>query len=259
VEIRGHLARQQRDRSQAQEVRGVALMAAAGPLAIAEEERVLRLRAGAVGPTLRVTAEAPESVGAAGRTSVNAAEPRGEPDRLAVRAPAAPPVLRAKRVSEELVAHDEEGVDAQVAAIEGGVGERGVLDQLTGVVRVEDAVEVLAAAEIDRLAELLEQDQIVGHRGVIRGDARDPGGRHVAGRVPRGRCDRADHEHEPREKTSAGRGPPLPREAKTWASRPLHDDPMLPDERASAPARFAYAPLPRARCGRPWQVVVHLG
>ena len=99
-------------------MRRVALIGAAGALAVAAEEGVLRLRAGAVGPALRVTAEAAEGVGTAGQPALDASQLRRVADRLAIRAAAAPAVLRTEQIAEQLVADDEERVDAQAAAVE---------------------------------------------------------------------------------------------------------------------------------------------
>ena len=52
------------------------------------------------------------------------------------------------------------------------LGERGVLDQLARVARVEHAVEVLAATEVDGLLELLEEQDVVGDRRLVGGEAR---------------------------------------------------------------------------------------
>ena len=97
VQLGAHLARQAGDRTEAEDVRGIALIRAAGALAVAAQKRVLRLRARAVGSALRVTAEAPEGVGPAGRALVDATQLRRVVDRLAVRAAAAPAVLGTER------------------------------------------------------------------------------------------------------------------------------------------------------------------
>src|SRR5262249_61947434 len=89
LELRAHLARQARDRTEAEKMRGVPLVRGAGPLAVAAQERVLRLRAGAVDPALRMAAEAAEGVGAARRSLMDATRPRRGVDRLPVRSAAA--------------------------------------------------------------------------------------------------------------------------------------------------------------------------
>src|SRR5262249_10276350 len=139
---------------------------------------VLRLRAGSIGAALRVTAEARERVGTSRRAEMDAAQPGGVADRLAVLTPAAPAVLRPKQISEQLVPEDEERVGVQGVAIDGRIRERGVLDQLSRVARVEHPVEVLATAEVDRLLQLLLQRDVVRDRE-IRG--RERGGHSVAG------------------------------------------------------------------------------
>src|SRR5262245_56192245 len=125
-------------------MRGIPLIRARRALAVAEEEPVLRLRAGAVGSSLRVTAEARERVGAARATRMDATQARSAIGRSPARRPVAPAVLGTERVPEELVPDDEESVDPDRAVVEGGFRERGVLDQLAGVASVEHAVEVLA-------------------------------------------------------------------------------------------------------------------
>ena len=167
AELGAHLARQRRDRTDAEEMRRIALVRARDPLAVAAEERVLGLRPGAVGSALRVTAEAPERVGAARGAAMHPPQLRREVDRLAVGTAAPPAVLRAEQVAEELVADGEERVGAERVVIEVDVGERRVLDQLARLARVEHAVEVLATAELDRLLELLAQDRVVGERAVV--------------------------------------------------------------------------------------------
>ena len=54
----------------------------------------------------------------------------------------------------------------QDAAVEGRIGEGGMLDQLARVARVEHAVEFLAAAELDGSLQLLGEDDIVGNREI---------------------------------------------------------------------------------------------
>src|SRR5262249_5094762 len=71
-QLGAHLACQARDRPEAEDLRGVALVRAAGLRTVSAHERVLRLRAGAVGSSLRVTAEAAERIGPAGRAQVDA-------------------------------------------------------------------------------------------------------------------------------------------------------------------------------------------
>src|SRR5437870_8908733 len=134
-------------------MRGIALIRADRPLAVAPEERVLRLRAGSVGAALRMTAEACEGIGSPGQTLMDATQARCVVDRLAVRPPATPAVLGPEQVPEQLVAHDEEGFDPQLVAVQGRLGERGVLDQLARVPRVEHPGEELAAPEVDGRSE----------------------------------------------------------------------------------------------------------
>src|SRR5438067_6439039 len=194
-------------------MRGIALICAAGPLAVAPQEGILRLRAGAIEPALRMAAEASEGVGPPGRPSMDATEPRRVVDGLPVGPPAAPAVLGAEQVSEQLVAHDEEGIDPEDATVQGLLGERGVLDQLARVARIEHPVEVLAATEIDGLLELLQQDGVVGYRGVVRGEAGVPCRRAVSGML-RVRLDQPAPERHRREQAGS-RGAPWPS-----ASRP---------------------------------------
>ena len=148
-------------------MRRIALVRARGALAVAAQERVLRLRARAVGSAFRVAAEAAESVGAAGEPVLDASQARRVVDRFSIRFAAAPAVLGAEEVAEELVAHDEERIDAERSMVEIDLGERGVLDQLARVARIEDAVEVLATAQIDRVLELLCESDVVGYRNVF--------------------------------------------------------------------------------------------
>src|SRR5206468_1685115 len=123
--LAAHLARETGNRTQTEEMRGIALIRAGGPLTVAPEERILRLRAGAVGPALRMTAEAGEGVGSPGQTAMDATQARCVVDRLAVRRPAAPAVLGSEQVPEQLVPHDEQGIDPARAS--GSPGSRGTL------------------------------------------------------------------------------------------------------------------------------------
>src|SRR5439155_24328598 len=145
LQMATHLARGTGSRTATEEMWGIALIRAAGPLAVPPEECVLRLRAGSVGPALRMTAEACEGIGSPGQTLMDATQARCVVDRLAVRPPATPAVLGPEQVSEQLVADDEEGVDPQLVAVQGRLGDRGVLDQLARLARVENPVEELAA------------------------------------------------------------------------------------------------------------------
>src|SRR5207247_9743510 len=63
LQLAAHLARETGNRTQTEEMRGIALIRAAGPLTVAPEERILRLRAGSVGPALRMAAEAGAGLG----------------------------------------------------------------------------------------------------------------------------------------------------------------------------------------------------
>src|SRR5439155_24111526 len=101
----------------ASELLGVPLMLACGPLAVAQQDRVLRLRAGDIGHALRMAAEAPESIGSSRQTSMDTTQARCVVDRLPVRPPAPPAVLGAEQVPEQLVAHDEERIDPDLATI----------------------------------------------------------------------------------------------------------------------------------------------
>src|SRR5215475_5531192 len=74
MQLGAHLACQAGDRTQAEDVRRIALIGASNPFAVASHERVLRLRAGAVGAALRVTAEAAERVGTSGSSEVDATQ-----------------------------------------------------------------------------------------------------------------------------------------------------------------------------------------
>ena len=74
AQLGAHLARQARDRPQAEDEGRIALVRACRARAVAAHERVLRLRAGAVGPTLRVAAEASEGVGTARRPQMDATQ-----------------------------------------------------------------------------------------------------------------------------------------------------------------------------------------
>jgi len=65
VQIRAHLARETGDGTETEDDGRVPLVGPLCALAVAAHERVLRLRAGSVGPALRVTAETRERVGAA--------------------------------------------------------------------------------------------------------------------------------------------------------------------------------------------------
>src|SRR5439155_16394850 len=129
LQLGAHLAREARDWTETEEMRRIALIRADGALAVAPQEGILRLRAGAVGPALRVAAEASEGIGPPCRPLVDATQARRVVDRVPVRPPAPPTVLGAEQVSEELIAHDEEGIDGQDARIQGVLRERGVLDQ----------------------------------------------------------------------------------------------------------------------------------
>src|SRR5439155_24567716 len=73
VQLGAHLAGEERHRTHAEEVRRIALIRAARPLAVAPQERVLRLRAGAVGPALGMTAEAAEGIRPSGKPLMDAA------------------------------------------------------------------------------------------------------------------------------------------------------------------------------------------
>ena len=114
------------------------------------------------GPPFEWQPKHAERVGAAGRTQVDATQARRVADCRTVGSAGAPAVLGAELVAEQLVADDEERVDAKHLAIEGRFGERGVLDQLAGIARVEHAVEVLAAAQVHGAFELLEEGDVVG-------------------------------------------------------------------------------------------------
>src|SRR5437870_11653832 len=48
LQLAAHLARQAGNRTETEEMRGIALIRCAGPLAVAPQERVLRLRAGPI-------------------------------------------------------------------------------------------------------------------------------------------------------------------------------------------------------------------
>src|SRR5262245_4893847 len=135
-----HLARETRDRTNAEHLRRVALVCTDDPLAIPTEERVLRLRTRAVGAALRMAAEAGERVRATRCTTLDAMQLGCVADRRAVRAAAPPTVLGAKRVAEQLVANHEERVGLDVAALESGLRDGGVLDELPRLVRIEHAV-----------------------------------------------------------------------------------------------------------------------
>ena len=65
------------------------------------------------GPPFEWQLKQPNASGPPAAPQMDAAQPRRVADRLAVRAAAAPAVLRAERVAEELVADDEERVDAR--------------------------------------------------------------------------------------------------------------------------------------------------
>src|SRR2546428_10186459 len=93
LQLAAHLTREAGNRTQTEEVRGIALIRAAGPFTVAPEERILRLRAGSVGPALRMAAEAGEGVGSPGQASMDALQARCVVDRLPVRRTAAPAVL----------------------------------------------------------------------------------------------------------------------------------------------------------------------
>src|SRR5437763_4242541 len=99
-------------------MRGVALIGAGRPRAVATHERVLRLRAGTVGPALRVTAEASERVGSARASLVNATRVRRVVRRAALLRAASPAVLRPEQVAEHLVADDEQRIVAGPVGIE---------------------------------------------------------------------------------------------------------------------------------------------
>src|SRR5262245_25704958 len=90
MELGAHLAGERGDRPESEQVRSVALIRGAGVFTVTAEEGVLRLCAGAIGPALRVAAEAPKCIGPSGLTLVDAAELRRVVDRLAVRAAASP-------------------------------------------------------------------------------------------------------------------------------------------------------------------------
>src|SRR5207253_5329060 len=164
LQLGAHLAREARNRTETEEMGGIALVRAADPLAVAPQERILRLRAGAIEPALRMAAETSEGVGPPGRPAMDATEPRRVVDGLPVGPPAAPAVLGAEEVSEQLVPHDEEGIDPEDATVQSLFGEGSVLEQLARVSRIEHPVEVLAAPEIDCLLEFLEENGIVGDR-----------------------------------------------------------------------------------------------
>src|SRR5581483_2945565 len=192
AELRAHLAREERDRTEAEEMRRVALIGHRAALAVAAEERVLRLRARAVRSALRVAAEAAERIGPAGRAPVHALQLRRVADRLPIGSAVSPAVLGAEEVAEELVADDEERVGGELAVVERVVVEGRVLDELAGIVRVEHAVEALALAKLDRLLELLEERRIVGDGAVVDGDAGDRR-RLASGRGP---CCPLERDHE---------------------------------------------------------------
>src|SRR5262249_12613449 len=128
VQLTAHLARQTGDRTEPEHLGRIALIRSGGLLAIAAHEGVLRLRAGPVGSALRVTAEASERIRPSGRAEVDAAQPGHVGVRPALLRPSvAPAVLRPERVAEQLVADDEEALDAEHATIEGRLHKGGVL------------------------------------------------------------------------------------------------------------------------------------
>jgi hypothetical protein len=176
AQVCAHLDCQSGDRAEAEKVRCVALIGAGEEYAVAVEERRLCLRAGAVGAAFEMTGEAGEGVGAAGAAAVYATGPWRVVDRAAPFGTMSPTVLRAKQVAEELVADDEERVDAQLAGLELHFVQGGVLDQLTGVARVEDAIEVLAPTQLDGFAQLFLQDMVVGNRRIVGRQAEAAGG-----------------------------------------------------------------------------------
>src|SRR5262245_39378298 len=108
-------------------MRCVALIGTAEALAVAAQERILRLHAGAVGAAFRMAAEASERIGSAARAAVHATELRRVVDRGAVRASRAPAVLRTEQVTEQFVAHDEERVDGEGTVLEVHFGQRRML------------------------------------------------------------------------------------------------------------------------------------
>src|SRR3989442_10090675 len=69
LQLAAHLARETGNRTETEASRGIALIRADGPLPVAPEERVLRLRARSVGPALGMTAEACEGIGSPSQTS----------------------------------------------------------------------------------------------------------------------------------------------------------------------------------------------
>ena len=178
TQVGAHLARQAGDRTESEHGWGIALVRAGRALAVAAHERVLRLGARAVGSALRVTAEAPEGVGTAGRALLDATQPGRVVGSLAVGAAAAPPVLGTEEISEQLVSDDEERVGVQDVPVEGRIREGGMLDELARVAGIERAVEFLALAELDGSLQILGEDDVVGDG-------------HVGGRERRGRRRRA--------------------------------------------------------------------
>src|SRR5436190_3018162 len=222
LQLATHLARETGNRTQTEEMRGIALIRAAGPFTVAPEERILRLRAGSVGPALRMTAEACEGIGSPGQTAMDAMQARCVVDRLAVRRPAAPAVLGPEQVPEQLVPHDEQGIDPERATVQARLGERGVLDQLTRVARVEHPVEVLAATEVDGLLQLLAEHGVVGDRRVVRREGGAPRRFRAAGllRLP----DHQDPERYRRQEAERRDAPlPSPSRARLTAGNVGHE------------------------------------
>ncbi len=171
-----------------------------------------------------MAAEASEGVGPSGRAQVDATQSRREVDRLPVRPAAPPAVLRTEQVAEQLVAHDEERVDPEDATVERLLGECRVLDQLTGIARVEHPVEVLAAPEVDGFLELRQQDGVVRNRRLVGGEGRAPRRLRLPA-VPRVRLDQQRAERCRRDDAER-RGAPLPA---------VHPMPTIPRNRVVRP------------------------
>ncbi len=154
---------------------------------------------------------------------MDATQARCVVDRLAVRPPAAPAVLGPEQVPEQLVAHDEEGVNPQLVAVQGRLGERGVLDQLARVPRVEHPVEELAAPEVDGLLQLLAEHGVVGDRRVVRRECSAPR-RFRAPGLPRVRPDHQDPEGCRRQEAERRDAPlPSPSRARLMAGNVGHE------------------------------------
>jgi len=106
LQLGAHLAREQRDRSQPEQVRRISLVCSDDAFAVAAQERILCLRARPVGPALRMAAEAAERIRASSGAEMDAPKSRREVDRSAIRAAGAPAVFGAEQIREELVVFD---------------------------------------------------------------------------------------------------------------------------------------------------------